>query len=319
MQELAEVLKYGFSGNNRMSAFRLVSQDYFLNTNYRMSASALLNSATGQFLPQYLPVGPAPAHPYLENPFQDPVDGNNEPLTNLASLNIGQQGAIPIGLGLQVGGGANALFTGKLGVDVNKFIETVGTSLNIENQDAGQINLVVDASVVISPNNPTGTGSLQIFNGTTSAGGQTHYEVYVPGTSGGGLTVGDLAIYGYNGTNINPVFQSNSLGDNIILGSTIPLGSVVSVNGLAGASRVFDTVYNKPFESGQATLNAGVVTVNIPGALLTSVIVATCIGQINSQSSTVAVESVGTPNPGDVVFRATDASDNRTFNFIAVV
>jgi len=77
---------------------------------------------------------------------------------------------------------------------------------------------------------------------------------------------------------------------------------------------VYDTVNNPVYlKKGQAQLNAGVATVTVVGVTPTSVIIATCIGQIVSQSSTVVVDSI----VGNVItFRATDASDNRLFNYV---
>lgn len=101
-----------------------------------MSASALLNPNTGTLLPQYLPQNPDP-HPYIENPFVSPVDGGNQPITNLASLLIGATGVIPVGLGLSVIG-SNLFCDSRIAVAQNKFISDDGSgNFEITNSTVG--------------------------------------------------------------------------------------------------------------------------------------------------------------------------------------
>ena len=96
-----------------------------------MSYANILSSS-GTIAPQYLPTGPAPAHPYVENPFQDAVDGGNQLLTNLAGLSVGSATAPPVGILLEVDG--NTLVNGKMGVALNKYIEDDGAgNIVIEN------------------------------------------------------------------------------------------------------------------------------------------------------------------------------------------
>lgn len=254
-----------------------------------MSASALLNPNTGTLMPQFLPVGPAPTHPYLENPFQDPVDGNNEPLTNLASLNINAQGAIPVGLGLNVGGGANALITGKLGVANNKYLTESNNNLAINNGDTGAVEIECDQGLVVVPNNTTGTGKISVFNGTSSAV-PTYYDLYVGGTTGGGISANHLQVFGYSAGLIREVFDAEPDGSSIALGDdSIVGGCVLSVNGPSGSGRVYDELYNRP-----------VVAQQIPGTLALISIPAT--GGANPAKTLATLTITGAPRNSFTVY-----------------
>jgi hypothetical protein len=170
---------------------------------------------------QYLPTE-AIVTPTLDEVLTAGDDAGGLDITNLASLNIG---------------------TGD-----NKFITTAGATLQIINQDTGVVAISCNDGVQIVPSSTTGTGQINIANGSATVGGQTSYEIYTPGTTSGGLTTGNMAIYGYlNGASANAIFETDRQGANIELGSTATVGGcVVSVNGSTGAGRVYDTVYNKP-------------------------------------------------------------------------
>jgi hypothetical protein len=207
-----------------------------------MSVSQILN-ANGVISNQYLPSDPDP-HPYVENPFQSPVDGGNQPLTNLGSL----------------------LCNGNLGVAVNKYIAQAGATLQVVNEDTGVVAVSCNDGVQIVPSSTTGTGQLTIANGSATVGGQTSYEFYTPGATSGGLTVGDFALYGYlNGGDAREIFQTDRFGANIDLGSATAVGGcVVSVNGTLGAGRVYDTVYNKPDDTKVQQITGTLATLVIP-------------------------------------------------------
>lgn len=53
-----------------------------------MSSSALLTPGSNKINGAYLPTGPAPTHPYVENPFQEDVDGGDYNLTGLVRLGV---------------------------------------------------------------------------------------------------------------------------------------------------------------------------------------------------------------------------------------
>jgi hypothetical protein len=224
-----------------------------------MSASLLLAPGSNKINGAYLPTGPAPTHPYVENPFQDAVDGGNEALTNVGSLAVGQT---------TVGAGRIASFAGN--VELTSGGELYCTEINTTS--SANVNyLTITGGVGVSPPG----AQISVENAPQNPGTQNDVLIINGDTNG--------KLY-YSATTNPPVG---------------PYYEIVPVK-----------------QYGQATLNAGTVTVNIPGATGSSVIVATCIGQITSQSSTVVVMSVGTPNAGDVVFQATDVSDNRTFNYV---
>ncbi len=101
-----------------------------------MSYANILSSS-GTIAPQYLPTGPAPAHPYVENPFQETVDGGNQNLLNIQNLSIGSSTVAP-GITLNVIG--NAMIDGKcaVGTSANKYMEDDGAgNLQLTNGSAG--------------------------------------------------------------------------------------------------------------------------------------------------------------------------------------
>ncbi len=90
-----------------------------------MSVAGIIDPSVGTIRPEFLPTDPTP-HPYLENPFQSAVDGGNQTMTNVASLQIGASGAIPVGVSLNIAGGGNLLCSGKIGVSTAKYASDDG-------------------------------------------------------------------------------------------------------------------------------------------------------------------------------------------------
>lgn len=232
-----------------------------------MSVANILTS-NGKIAAQYLPTE-AIVTPTISEVLTSGNDAGAQLLTNLSSLNIGGAGATPVGILLNVQG--NALCTGKLGVANNMYLDKAGTTLQIQNQDTGVVAISCDDGLQVVPYNTIGTGQISIGNGSATVGGQTSYEIYTPGTTGGGLTTGNMAIYGYlNGANGKAIFETDQVGANIELGSTATVGgAVVSVNGSTGAGRVYDSIYNIPINHINNTTFTNPATVTVTAGLVT--------------------------------------------------
>jgi hypothetical protein len=112
-----------------------------------------------------------------------------------------------------------------------------------------QINMRADNTVNIIPDTAaTGTGSLRTYNGASCAK-PVYFQNYTAGVSTGGLTVGDNMLFGY----VGPAFLAKRCldiapeGSNIVLGDDgVVGGCVVSVAGVGGQGRVYDTIHNVP-------------------------------------------------------------------------
>ena len=112
-----------------------------------------------------------------------------------------------------------------------------------------QINMIADNTVNIIPDTQaTGTGSLRTYNGSSCAK-PVYFQNYTAGVSTGGLTVGDNMLFGY----VGPAFTAKRCldiapeGSNIVLGDDAVVGGcVVSVAGVGGQGRVYDTIHNPP-------------------------------------------------------------------------
>ena len=92
-------------------------------------------------------------------------------------------------------------------------------------------------------------GGISLFNGANSAT-PTYYTTYNASLNQGGLTAGNLMTYGYSGAGgsiINQISNYTVTGSQITLGSSNTIGgTVLSINGFLGPSRVFDEQYNPP-------------------------------------------------------------------------
>lgn len=93
-------------------------------------------------------------------------------------------------------------------------------------------------------NTQTEPGGISIFNGSSSAI-PTYFTTYVASVSGGGLTAGHLQTYGYVGAAVKEIIDFSSDGATATVGDSGTVGgSVLSVTGPQGLSRVFDSKYN---------------------------------------------------------------------------
>jgi len=208
-----------------------------------MSVAGILGT-NGKISTTYLPTGPAPAHPYVENPFQDDVDGGQQELTNLRELQVGSTTA------------------------PNFTVSAPGPS-------SGSVQVNCDATpgngLAVAPNNQTtGHGGISLSNGTASIN-PTEYIIYNPSTSGGGigLSAGHLQIFGL-AVGSKRIFDAQVDGDSIILGDdTVVGGAVVAIAGSSGASRIYDTTYNPtititPVASGTGNIETTTALTSIP-------------------------------------------------------
>lgn len=99
----------------------------------------------------------------------------------------------------------------------------------------------IPAGLLIKPQNAEGLGFVRIFNGTESV----HYDFSVASESSAGRTSELLQVFGASGAGIRQVLNADALGSEFLIGdSGTAGGTLVSVNGPLGASRVFDTLYN---------------------------------------------------------------------------
>jgi hypothetical protein len=176
-----------------------------------MSAAGLLGPG-GKIQPIYLPSGPAPAHPYVENPFQENVDGGGFSLSGVNYLDI--TGA------LVVNSGAGAIVT--------------------VNANGGPGN-----GLVVRPADQTaGNGTINLLNGSASIN-PSEYVFYNSSASGGGLTAGHLSLYAYAAGNDALILDAAPNGSVVLVGDgSVAGGCSLEVNGASGVSRVFDPVYN---------------------------------------------------------------------------
>lgn len=195
-----------------------------------MSVRNILTSG-GVISSEYLPTGPAPAHPYVENPFQDDVDGGQQELTNLRTFEVGSTTA------------------------PNFRVDVPGPS-------TGAVFVNCDATpgygLAVAPNTQTtGHGGISLSNGTASIA-PTEYMIYNPSTTGGGLTAGHLQIFGF-ATGQKRILDAVAAGNSIVLGDdTIVGGCLTLIAGASGPGRVYDQTYNPtitiiPVASGTAS------------------------------------------------------------------
>lgn len=143
-----------------------------------MSYANLLG-VNGKISSQYLPT------PSIQNPFTSPVDGGNQPITNLAGLQIGATGPIPAGLGLNMPQG-NIQCLGKIAVAGDKWIQDDGIDNFLIHNEMGQLNFQGPAGLgqvfdsVNNPPPPRDTTIVQQVVGTIAT-------VNVPATTSTGL------------------------------------------------------------------------------------------------------------------------------------
>jgi len=120
-----------------------------------------------------------------------------------------------------------------------------GGNATLTTSGAAQLSIVTDGITTIAPvNQTTGNGALRIQNGT-SCPFPVNFVTYVGGQDSGGLTIGNLQTYAYEGSNINKVLDISPLGNAVSIGSAATVGgAVVSIDGPSGVSRVLDPLYN---------------------------------------------------------------------------
>jgi hypothetical protein len=195
-----------------------------------MSVRNILTSG-GVISNEYLPTGPAPAHPYVENPFQEDVDGGGYDLSGVGLLNI--TGALVA----QSGAGARV---------------TV-------NANGGPGN-----GLVVKPaNQTTGNGTICLLNGSSSIN-PTEYVLYNASASGGGLTAGHMSIYAYTTGGDRLILDTAPDGSLAIFGDgSVVAGCSLEVNGVLGLSRVNDPLYNPAVKISVA--NFGTIGPSISG------------------------------------------------------
>lgn len=215
-----------------------------------MSVAGIINPASGTIRAEYLPTDPTP-HPYVENPFQMTIDGGNQLLTDLGSLNIGGTGATPVGISLLVNG--NTAVDGKLAIGATpyaNYLQEDSTGNLLLNVPTEGIILKSAQGVIITPSTVANSATLQLKNSASSSV-PTYYELYNASATGGGVTVGHLQLFGYSSlgapTVVREILDIQPTGDNVAIGDgAIVGGCSVLVNGTLGASRVYDNTYNKP-------------------------------------------------------------------------
>ena len=209
--------------------------------------------SNGKIAAQYLPTE-AVVTPTLAQVLAAGADGNNLPVVDIASLAIGTN-TLPSGNKLSVTGGA-----------------------------------VIDKQLTVVPEDAEVTSILQLRN--ESVANPAYFDVYAAGATGGGLTDGNLMVYGYSNLTPGPTvirklinFTNNgsevNLGDPAVVG-----GAIVNVEGTLGAGRVFDNRYNVPVESVTAgtgisiggTASAPIITNTAPNVPLAPVVLSNSLG-----------------------------------------
>jgi hypothetical protein len=182
-----------------------------------MSYSNILSGS--KINPQYLPTGPAPAHPYIENPFQDPVDGGNQPLSNLASVVVGSA-APPRGQNI-VDVEGSVLLTGILTLDAEgeRYVRAINDDLELTNDVSGGKLLFAGplgiGEVFDTLNNPPPVQDTTVVQQLTGTAGGNNESINVPaGPSNDGVTVATLNL-NQIGTDKNSfvVYLYNIIGD----------------------------------------------------------------------------------------------------------
>jgi hypothetical protein len=118
---------------------------------------------------------------------------------------------------------------------------------------SGTVSVVADGGankgLVVKPaTEATGVASITLRNGATATT-PSYYTLYNASVAGGGLTSGNLQLFGYSGspTVIREIFEFNPTGSSLALGDSSTVGGAnVFVQGTLGAGRVYDTLYNIP-------------------------------------------------------------------------
>ena len=241
-----------------------------------------------QIYAQYLPTGPS--HPYVQNPMINNLDGDNYSINNLSTISV------------------------------NSTTPPTGSETIVTDGDL-RCNNILCGSEILSNQPLLLMGTAQPLMGypdpTVLISGGSYLQI-----NSSALRLNDSNIEMNNGANVGEIkfdtntgiWASNTTPDALELVATGATTKVVVSNKI-NTGRVYDEYFNPVYlQKGQATLNAGTVTVNIPGATPASVIIATAITQYLSQSDNPVVMSVSLT--GDVVFKTTGASDNRMFNYI---
>jgi hypothetical protein len=145
-----------------------------------MSSSSLLVPGSNKINGAYLPTGPAPTHPYIENPFQDDVDGGTYNLTNVYKVGVNQivdadNGwvgvSVPLSISLPTAGGLpdnvpndNTLF--QVSGPTILQVSNGGPGGNPRAPVAGETLHVYDGDVVVSGNikRDGGSGVGQVYD-----------------------------------------------------------------------------------------------------------------------------------------------------------
>lgn len=118
----------------------------------------------------------------------------------------------------------------------NGNIELIGNCANLQ-------------GAIFTPATGVGAGGFTIQNGNTGPAPETSYTVYNSTLDGGGLTAGNLEIFGYSGSGptIRRCLTTNAVGSTMTLGDDSTVGGAsVNIAGSLGLSRVFDNLYYQP-------------------------------------------------------------------------
>jgi hypothetical protein len=206
--------------------------------------------------------------------------------------------------------------TGATGI-VGMLLDTADQAMELVAPDSNKIRVYADTTssgdgFKLLPGSTSGAGGLIIANGATGIN-PTEFVFYNSTVSGGGLSAGQLALYGYSAGSDALILDAQANGSAIILGSSgVVDGAIVSINGTKGGvaqtSRVNDPIYNPsvsntgfsftagPALSGDGVYSGSDITLD-PGLYLFQVE----LGLNNGGSFNI-------PSPGSLVFYLADVA-----------
>jgi len=202
-------------------------------------------------------INPFTGTSYIANLAPNTLNGNIQLFCGAGPLSsvdiISQPGAGSAG-GLTIYNGTAAGPSCNIQTSSSGTMELSGSNGNIE-LIANVANL---QGAIFTPATGVGAGGFTIQNGNTGPAPETTYTFYNSTLDGGGLTAGNLEIFGYSGSGptirrcltTNPVGSTMTLGDDSIVG-----GANIRVAGVGGPSRVYDGVFNKPTNASATGVN----------------------------------------------------------------
>jgi hypothetical protein len=184
--------------------------------------------------------------------------------TSTLYLRKGEPIITPSPLLIQSADGINEM---ELSVANDGTCDIIASTAGINISSTSDIYLKADGTnlvgIVMEPTTDDGNCAFTMNNGSVGDASGTSYTFYNPSTTGGGLTAGELAIFGYSGSgpNIKRCFQTTPLGDEILLGDdSVVDGAIVKVCGASGEGRVLDSIYNKPTVADNFTVSNNLIT-----------------------------------------------------------